>query len=130
MSTDAPNYRAALSELLAECEERGAFTEGQFAAITGLDRVTLRELIDDANAVGPCRLHDGEDLAAARERFDGYEASLRRILVAGQFRATSAVAQELGVNPIEAARILRHSDVAARVRPGVWALGRSGGGGT
>jgi hypothetical protein len=124
VSTDAPSYRAALSELLAECEERGVFTEGQFAAITGLDRVAVRELLDDAHAVGPRRLHDGEDLAA-RERFDGYEASLRRILGGFDPVTTPQIAQELGVNPIDASRILRRSDVVIRLRPGLWTLAPS-----
>ena len=116
----ARKYRNALVELLAAVDARGVFTEGQLVEATGLDRVTVRELLD-ASVVGEPP-SDEDDPAVARLRWGNGEEALRRVFADGRERTCDEVADALKLNKVATLARLRRSAVVHQPRRGVFAL--------
>lgn len=123
----ARKYRNALSELLATLDALGTFTEGQLCEASGLDRVTVRELIDAANIDEGSRDDEkDEDLYAATVRWGKNDEALTRVLLDGRERTCAEIAAALGLNKVATLARLRRSKVAHQPRKGMWALVSNG----
>jgi hypothetical protein len=120
----ARKYRNALVELLAVVDAREILSEGQMAEATGLDRVTLRELLDASVLAEPPTPDD--DPAALRARWGKSDEALRRVFADGRERTCGEVADALRLNKVATLARLRRSRVVYQPRTGVFALRPAG----
>ena len=122
----ARRYRNALVELLAAVDARDIFTEGQLVEATGLDRVTVRELLD-AGVIGDVPPDGEDDLTVTTVRWGRSDEALRRVFADGRERTVDEVTAALGTNKVAVTARLRRSSIVWQPRKGMWALAKDAG---
>jgi len=94
-----------IAERCVECDPQPSFLTGMFSMIDAVFRVPLVDVLDRINVVGDVRdalLHRTGLLARILDYIEAFEL--------GQWEYAASLAQELGVEPDEAARAYGYAD--------------------